>query len=238
MKTVIVTGASSGIGEATARKLVQSGYNVMLAARRTERLQAIVEELGEQTAFHATDVSKREDQQALAAATIERFGQVDALVSNAGIMPVSLLEKGDVEDWDRMIDVNLRGVLYGINAVLPAMVERKDGHIIIISSIAALETFPTSAVYSATKSGVRSMSDTLRKEMTAHGVRVTTIFPGGVKTELGTSIKDQSVLDMMGGVFDFEFLEPENLADSIAYVLGQPPSVCVGELMIRPTGQA
>ncbi len=172
MRTVIVTGASSGIGEATARKLVQSGYNVMLAARRTDRLQAIVEELGEQAAFHGADVRSREDQDALAAATIKRFGQVDALICNAGIMPVSLIQKGHVEDWDRMIDVNLRGVLYGINAVLPAMVERKDGHIIIISSIAALETFPSSAVYSATKSGVRSMSDTLRKEMTTHGVRV------------------------------------------------------------------
>ncbi|SIN62149.1 NADP-dependent 3-hydroxy acid dehydrogenase YdfG [Parasphingorhabdus marina DSM 22363] len=238
MRTAIVTGASSGIGEATARKLIADGYNVMLAARRADRLESLTEELGEHAAFHVTDVSSRADQEALAAATTERFGQVDALVCNAGIMPVSLIEKGDVEDWDRMIDVNLRGVLYGINAVLPRMVARKDGHVIIISSIAALENFPSSAVYSATKAGVRSMSDTLRKEMTAHGVRVTTIFPGGVKTELGSSIKDQSVLEMMGGVFNFEFLEPENLADSVAYVLNQPPSVCVGELMIRPTGQA
>lgn len=238
MRTVIVTGASSGIGEATARKLIADGYNVMLAARRADRLEALEAELGERAAFHVTDVSSRADQEALAVATTERFGQVDAVVCNAGIMPVSLIEKGDVEDWDRMIDVNLRGVLYGIHAVLPQMIDRKDGHVIIISSIAALQTFPSSAVYSATKAGVRSMSDTLRKEMTGHGVRVTTIFPGGVKTELGGSIKDQSVLEMMGGVFNFEFLEPENLADSVAYVLGQPPSVCVGELMIRPTGQA
>lgn len=238
MKTAIVTGASSGIGEATARVLVAAGYNVMLAARRTDNLAAITGELGDKAAYHMTDVANPDDHAALVEATDKRFGQVDALICNAGIMPVSLVEKRQRADWDRMIDVNMRAVMYGVDAVLPQMIERKDGHIVTVSSIAALMNFPSSSVYSATKAGIRMFGDALRKEMTAHNVRVTTVFPGGVKTELGNTITDSSVLDMMGQAFNFEFLEPEDIANGILYVLNQPPSVCVGEIMIRPTGQA
>ena len=237
MRTALITGASSGIGAATARVLAETGFNVMLVARREEKLRALVEEIGDAAAFHVADVADRDAMTAAAAATAERFGQLDVLVNNSGIMPASLLEKGDADDWDRMIDVNLRGVLNGIHAALPAMVERGDGHILTVSSTAAFETFPASAIYSGTKAGVRSIMDGLRKEMTRHGVRVTTVFPGGVTTELGGSIKDPSVLEMMGATFDFDFLEPKHLARGILYAIDQPPEVCVGELTIRPTGQ-
>ncbi|MAN61421.1 MAG: oxidoreductase [Parvibaculum sp.] len=237
-RTAIVTGASSGIGEATCRSLVKNGYQVMMAARRTDRLEKVAAELGDAAAFHATDVANRDDLKALVAATNERFGQTDILINNAGVMPLSFFQASRVDEWEQMIDVNLKGVLYGIDAVLPQMVERRDGHIINISSVAGLNARPSSGVYAATKFGVRAISDGLRQEMTSQNVRVTVICPGGVKTELGDSIKDEAVREAAKTLFNFEFLEPENIADAILYSLNQPPSVCVGEIVIRPTEQA
>ncbi len=237
-RTAIVTGASSGIGEATSRALVKQGYQVMMAARRTDRLEKVAEELGEAAAFHATDVTNRDDLKALVAATDERFGHTDVLINNAGVMPLSFFQASRVDEWDQMIDVNLKGVLYGIDAVLPQMIARRDGHIVNVSSVAGLNARPSSGVYAATKFGVRAVSDGLRQEMTSHNVRVTVICPGGVKTELGDSIKDETIKEAAKTMFNFEFLEPENIADAILYVLNQPSSVCVGEIVIRPTEQA
>ncbi len=237
-RTAIVTGASSGIGGAVARKLVADGYNVMMAARRADRLEALAAELGDSAAYYAADVTNPDDLKALVAATDAAFGQTDVLINNAGIMPLSPMSGRRTEDWDHMIDVNVRGVLHGIDAVLPQMMERKDGHIINISSVAGLSATPISAVYSATKFGVRAISDGLRQEMTNHNVRVTVVSPGGVNTELADSITDQNLRAALESHLTFDFMEPENIADAVAYVLEQPASVCVGEIVIRPTGQA
>ena len=236
-KTAIVTGASSGIGVAVSKKLVDEGYNVMMAARRVDRLEALAAELGEKAAFRATDVTSAEDLIALVAATDETFGQTDVLINNAGIMPLSPMSGRRTEDWDNMIDVNVRGVLHGIDAVLPQMIERKDGHIINVSSVAGLAVTPISSVYSATKFGVRAISDGLRQEMTGHNVRVTIVTPGGVNTELADSITDSNLRAALEAHLTFDFLEPENIADAVVYALDQPASVCVGEIVIRPTGQ-
>ncbi len=237
-RTAIVTGASSGIGVAVSKKLVELGYNVMMAARRVDRLEELAKELGDKAAYRATDVTNPDDLKALVEATDAAFGQTDILVNNAGIMPLSPMSGRRTEDWDNMIDVNLRGVLHGIDAVLPQMAERQDGHIVNVSSVAGLAVTPISAVYSATKFGVRAISDGLRQEMTGRNVRVTVVTPGGVNTELADSITDKNLRTALEAHLTFDFLEPENIADAVAYALEQPASVCIGEIVIRPTGQA
>lgn len=238
VRTAIITGASSGIGAAVASRLHADGMNVMLAARRADRIEAQANELGDRASFCVTDVTERDDVAALVAATDERFGQVDVLVNNAGIMPVSPMAMGLVDDWDDMIDVNVRGTLHGINAVLPQMIERRDGHIVNISSVAGHTTSPATSVYSATKYSVRAISDGLRQEMTAHNVRVSVISPGGVNTELGESITVDAIKSALQERLDFDFLEPGDIAESVSWVLGLPPTVCIGEMIVRPTGQA
>ena len=237
-RTAIVTGASSGIGVAVSKQLVEEGYNVMMAARRVDRLEALAADLGERAAFRATDVTNPDDLAALVEATDAAFGQTDVLINNAGIMPLSPMSGRRTSDWDQMIDVNVRGVLHGIDAVLPQMIERKDGHIINVSSVAGLAVTPISSVYSATKFGVRAISDGLRQEMTAHNVRVTIVTPGGVNTELADSITDENLRAALEAHLTFDFLEPESIADAVVYALDQPASVCIGEIVIRPTGQA
>lgn len=185
-KAVVITGASSGMGAAAARHLAGKGAAVVLGARRTDRIDALVAEIteaGGKAIAVATDVTKRDDLQRLVAAAVETYGRIDVLINNAGVMPLSPLERVKVDEWDQMIDVNLKGVLYGVAAALPHMIAQKSGHIINVSSVAGHKLFGGSAVYSATKFAVRALSEGLRQEMAPHNIRTTIISPGAVKTD-------------------------------------------------------
>jgi NADP-dependent 3-hydroxy acid dehydrogenase YdfG len=185
-KVVMITGASSGLGEATARRLAASGAKLMLAARREDRLKdlvAAIEKTGGTAVYRITDVADRAQVQALADATLETYGRIDVLINNAGLMPLSPLDQLKVDEWDQMIDVNIKGVLYGIAAVLPTMRQQKFGHVINLSSVAGHKVFPSSAVYCATKYAVRAISEGLRLESKGE-IRSTNISPGAVATEL------------------------------------------------------
>ncbi len=235
-KSIIITGASSGIGAATAKVLAERGAKLMLAARREDRLKELVDQLGEPTRYRVTDVSNHDDMLQLGEETEKCFGKVDVLVNNAGIMPLSFFTSRKVEEWDRMIDVNIKGVLYGVDAVLPSMMERGDGHIINVSSVAGHKVRPSSGVYAGTKYAVRAISEGLRQEC-AGKVRVTTISPGAVATELATTITDEAVRSNLGGTFDFDFLSGEDIANAIAFAIEAPNNMAVNEILVRPIGQ-
>jgi NADP-dependent 3-hydroxy acid dehydrogenase YdfG len=234
-KIVLVTGASSGIGEGIARTLAAAGATLMLGARRTDRLESLAEELRQQGARVATrrlDVTDRADVAAFAEAGRAAFGRVDAIVNNAGIMPLSPMAALKVDEWDRMIDVNIKGVLYGIAAVLPEMLARGSGHIVNIASIGALAVSPTAAVYCATKFAVRAISDGLRQE---HGdLRVTCIHPGVVESELAGTITDPATADLMHAYRSIA-LKPDAIGRAVRYALEQPEDVDVNEIVVRPT---
>jgi len=239
-KVVIITGASSGIGEATAKLLAQQGAKVVLAARREERLQAVVKEIeqaGGEAVYFKADVVSSEDMQQLAQFALKQFGRIDVLVNNAGIMPVSRLNELRVAEWDQMIDVNIKGVLYGIAAVLPIMREQQAGHIINVSSVAGYEISPTSAVYSATKYAVRAISEGLRKEEApSSNIRSTIIAPGMTETELlhtVTSPEVQAMAEHIGSLA----ISPYSIARAIAYAINEPEDTGVNEIIIRPTAQ-
>lgn len=235
-KSVIVTGASSGIGAATARKLAAAGAQVMLAARREDRLKALAAEIGGDVKWRVTDVANHGDMLKLGEEAIKTFGKVDVIVNNAGIMPLSPLANRRVAEWDQMIDVNIKGVLYGIDAVLSHMLERKEGHVINVSSVAGLMTNPTSAVYSGTKHAVKAISEGLRKE-TAGVIRVTCIYPGKVNTELGFSIKDPAVLAGIGSRFNFKGLDAEDIAEAVHFAIASARNMGVNDIVIRPIEQ-
>jgi len=239
-KVVIITGASSGIGEATAKLLAQQGAKVVLAARREERLQTIVKEIeqaGGEAAFFKADVVSSEDMQQLAQFALEQFGRIDVLVNNAGIMPVSRLHELRVAEWDQMIDVNIKGVLYGIAAVLPIMREQQAGHIINVSSVAGYEISPTSAVYSATKYAVRAISEGLRKEESPSShIRSTIIAPGITETELLNTVTSPEVQAMAEHIGNLA-ISPYSIARAIAYAINEPEDTGVNEIIIRPTAQ-
>ena len=237
-KVVLVTGASSGIGEATARHLASLGYVVVLGARRVERLQVLADEIrssGGGAEFRALDVTDRDDMQGFADFAVQKFGRIDVLVNNAGVMPLSPLHELKVDEWDRMIDVNIRGVLHGIASVLPAMRERKSGQIINVSSIGAHRVSPTAAVYCATKFAVNAISEGLRQENT--DVRVTIISPGVVESELADTISDPASRELMKG-YRAIALQPEAIARAIAYAVAQPEDVNTTEMIVRPTAGA
>lgn len=234
-KVVLVTGASSGIGEATARLLIKQGHRVVLGARRTDRLGALAEELrssGGKVEFRSLDVTKMEDMRDFVAFAEAKCGPADVIVNNAGVMPLSPLNALKVAEWDRMIDVNVRGVLHGIAATLPGMEARGRGHIINISSIGGHAVSPTAAVYCATKYAVRAISDGLRQE--TDKIRVTVVSPGVVESELADSISDARARDAMKA-FRRVALAPEAIARAIAYAIEQPEDVDVSELVVRPT---
>lgn len=235
-KVIVITGASSGMGAATAGKLAKLGAKVVLAARREEQLQALVAAAGDNAMYVATDVSRQPDVDNLMARAIDRFGKVDVWWNNAGIMPVSFLDEGKVADWDRMIDVNIKGVLYGIHAVLPHMLERGNGHILTTSSVAGLKTFLSSGVYSGTKFAVRAIMDTLREE-TAGKIKVTTIYPGMVDTELGHDITSPKVAAMFSQMAGMPRLHPDAIADAVIYAISQPGNVTVNDITLRPVEQ-
>ena len=238
-KVVAVTGASSGIGEATARYLSKHGAAVMLGARRDDRLKALAAELerdsGKADAM-VVDVTRRTDLAAFVKQTQERFGRIDVLVSNAGLMPLSLLDELKVDEWDRMIDVNIRGVLHGIAAALPIFRTAGSGHFINIASVSGMNVAPTTAVYSATKFAVRALSEGLRQEAGSK-IRVTMISPGAVQTELAETISNADLKKRVQA-FQGIAIPPLAIAQAIAFAIEQPADVDVNEIVVRPTAQS
>jgi NADP-dependent 3-hydroxy acid dehydrogenase YdfG len=238
-KVIVITGASSGIGEATARLLASQGARVVLGARRSERLEALAAEIRNQggtAEYRATDVVREEDVQALVDLALERFGRVDVLVNNAGVMPLSPMAALKIGEWNRMIDVNIRGVLHGIAAVLPSMQQRRAGQIINVASIGAYKPIATGAVYCATKAAVVSLSEALRQEVGAD-IRVTVVSPGVTESDLAETISDGATLEMIRE-FRRDAIPASAIAEAIAYAIGQPAAVDVSELVIRPTSSA
>lgn len=235
-KVVVITGASSGIGEATARLLARQGATVVLGARRTDRLESIASDInaaGGRAEFRALDVTDRKDVQDFIDFAVSRFDRVDVLVNNAGVMPLSRLEALKVDEWDRMIDVNIRGVLHGIAATLPLMQRQRAGQIINIASIGAYAVSPTAAVYCATKYAVRAISEGLRQEV-GGDIRVTVIAPGVTESELADSISDEGGRAEMKA-FRKIAISADAIARAITYAIEQPADVDVSELIVRPT---
>ncbi|MBK3737251.1 SDR family NAD(P)-dependent oxidoreductase [Azospirillum brasilense] len=234
-KTILITGASSGIGEGTARVLGAAGAKLVLGARRTDRLEALAADIragGGTAEVRALDVTSREDMAAFAAFAQERFGRIDVLVNNAGVMPLSPMASLKVEEWDRMIDVNIRGVLYGIAAVLPVMNGQGFGQIINIASIGALAVSPTAAVYCATKYAVRAISDGLRQEN--ERLRVTCVCPGVVESELAHTITDPEAEELMRS-YRAVSIKPDAIGRAILHAIKQPDDVDTNEIVVRPT---
>jgi NADP-dependent 3-hydroxy acid dehydrogenase YdfG len=233
-KVVLVTGASSGIGAAIAAELGRAGATVVMGARRTDRLQALAAEIeaaGGTARAHALDVTARQAVLDFAAGAEAEFGRVDVLVNNAGIMPLSPLAAMKVDEWDAMIDVNIRGVLHGIAAVLPGMQKRGQGHVINIASIGAYQVSPTAAVYCATKYAVRAITEGLRQEMDR--VKVTLVSPGVVTSELADTISDETARAAMRGYRSMA-IAPEAIARAVRFAIEQPADVDVSELVVRP----
>ena len=241
-KVVMITGASSGIGEATARLLSSRGAKLIITARRLDRLDAIAAELGNQgydVVPLAVDVSDRHQVEQSKDLALERFGRIDVWINNAGLMPLSYIEKLHVDEWERMVDVNIKGVLYGVAAVLPVMVQQDDGHIINIASVAGHKVGLGGVVYSATKFAVRAITEGLRMELVSrhHHIRTTVISPGLVETELLNMTTDTEALDALKARVSGEPLRAENVAEAIAYAIEQPAGMAVNEILVRPTEQ-
>ncbi|WP_189701752.1 SDR family oxidoreductase [Streptomyces chromofuscus] len=237
-KAVLITGASSGIGEATARRLAELGHRVLLGARRTRRLAALAEELraeGASVSHHELDVTSLDSMCAFAAAGLEAYGHIDVLINNAGVMPLSPIADLRIAEWEQMIDVNLRGVLHGIAAVLPQMQRQAAGHIVNVSSVSGHRVDPTAAVYSATKFAVAAVSEGLRQE--SRDIRVTVISPGFTQSELthrGGSAEAQAAARAAAEQLA---IPASAIADAIAFAIDQPAHVDVNELIVRPTAQ-
>ena len=248
----IVTGASSGIGEATARRLARHGARVVLAARRADRLEELSAGIaadGGTALAVPTDIADRDAVGALIERTREAFGRIDVLINNAGIMPLSPLAQRRMDDWDRMIDVNLKGVLYAIGHVLPTMLEQGTGHVVNVSSVAGRRVMSDAVVYCATKHGVHAISEGLRAELAElsqrrtdpqpNSIRVTTVAPGVVRTELPDSILDESTQARWGTYLrEFEApLSADEIADAMVYALTCPEHVNINEILVRPVRQ-
>jgi NADP-dependent 3-hydroxy acid dehydrogenase YdfG len=239
-KVVVITGASSGLGEATARHLSAEGAAVVLGARRAERIQALAEGLtaaGGRALAVATDVTDRDQVRRLVDAAVETYGRIDVLINNAGLMPQSPLERLKVDEWDRMIDVNIKGVLYGIAAALPHMQRQQAGHIINVSSVAGHKVRPAGVVYSATKHAVRVISEGLRQEVKPWNIRTTVISPGAVATELPGSITEPDVAKSMHEYYDRFAIPADSFARAVAFAMSQPEDVDINEILYRPTRQ-
>ena len=235
-KVVAITGASSGIGEATARLLASQGAKVVLGARRADRLETLTGELrskGGEARYKALDVTKREDVDAFVAFTLKEYGRLDVLINNAGVMPLSKLDELKLDEWNRMIDVNIRGVLHGIAAGLPVMKRQKAGQFINLSSIGGHSVVPTAAVYCATKYAVLAISEGLRQEVGAD-IRVTVISPGVTQSELAETISDPASREYMRE-FRKDAIPADAIARAISYAISQPADVDVSEIIIRPT---
>ncbi|WP_316744131.1 SDR family oxidoreductase [Pedobacter antarcticus] len=238
-KVIVITGASSGIGWAAAKKLSEQGAIVSLGARRLDRLKSLVEEItsnGGRAYARTTDVTKREDLENLVADTIKEFGKVDVIVNNAGVMPLSLIESLKYDEWDQMIDVNIKGVLNGIAAVLPYFKAQKSGQVINVSSVAGHLVSPTSAVYSATKYAVRAISEGFRQEVKPYNIRTTIISPGLTESELSQTISVEEVKTSIDELRKMS-IPAVSIANAIAYAISQTEEVDTSEIIIRPTLQ-
>ena len=237
-KVVVITGASSGLGEATARLLAQESAHIVLGARRLDRLQALAAAIGlPADAAIETDVTDRDQVKRLVDYAVNAHGRIDVLINNAGLMPHSPLERGRVEDWERMIDVNFKGVLYGIAAALPHMTKQKSGHIINVSSVAGRKVRPGSAVYAATKAAVLMLSEGLRQEVKHYNIRTTVISPGAVQSELPQSITEADVAKGIQSFYETYAIPAASFARMVAFAISQPDDVDVNEILFRPTAQ-
>lgn len=239
-KVVVITGASSGLGAATARRLASEGAKVVLGARRADKLEALVEEIGQaggNALAVATDVTKRDDVRKLVDSAVERFGQIDVMLNNAGLMPLAPYDRLKVDEWDRMIDVNIKGVLYGIAAALPHMQARKSGHIINVSSVYGHIVVPGAGVYCGTKWAVRAISEGLRQEVKPYNLRTTIISPGAVATELLDQISQKDILDKIKDFVAEIAVPADTFARMVSFAISQPDDVDVSEILFRPTVQ-
>lgn len=240
-KVAIITGASSGIGYATSLTLSKAGIKVAVGARRTERLQELEKQIiknNGEILVQKTDVTRKSDCDSLVNTIVEKWGKVDILINNAGLMPLSYFKNGKVEEWEQMIDVNIKGVLYCTSAVVPYMLEKKSGHIINISSVAGRIVFAGGSVYCATKHAIAALSEGLRKELSpTYNIRVTCIEPGAVETELLESITDESMTGFIQATKNMETLRSDDIANAILYAVQAPGHVNVNEILIRPTAQ-
>ena len=239
-KIIVITGASSGMGEATARELAAQGAKVVLGARRADRLDAIVKDIinaGGQAVAVVTDVTKLEDVRKLVDTAKKTYGRVDVIFNNAGLMPLSPLESQRIDEWNRMIDVNMKGTLYGIAAALPYMKEQKSGHVINVSSVYGHKVVATGAVYCATKHAVRAISEGLRQEVANYNIRVTTISPGAVTTELTSHISEPGLGETVSKIVSDIGVPASTMASMVAFAISQPDDVDVNEILFRPTAQ-
>jgi NADP-dependent 3-hydroxy acid dehydrogenase YdfG len=239
-KVVVITGASSGMGEAAAQHLAAQGANVVLGARRIERLQSLADELNNQggkALAVETDVTDPNQVQRLVDEAVQTYGRVDVIINNAGLMPHSPLERLKIDDWNRMIDVNIKGVLYGIAAVIPYMKEQKSGHIINVSSVAGHKVRAGGVVYAATKHAVRVISEGLRQEVKPYNIRTTVISPGAVDTELPSSATEPDVAENLHKFYKECAIPADSFARAVAFAMSQPEEVDINEILFRPTRQ-
>ena len=239
-KVVVITGASSGLGEATARHLSALGANVVLGARRVDRIQALAAELastGGKAIAIVTDVTDFVQVKRLVDAAVQTYGRVDVMINNAGLMPHSPLERLKIDDWDRTIDVNIKGVLYGIAAALPHMKQQKSGHIINVSSVAGHKVTPGGAVYAATKHAVRALTEGLRQEVKPYNIRTTIISPGAVATELPDSVTEPDVAENVHKFYEKFAIPADSFARAVVFAMSQPDDVDINEILFRPTRQ-
>ena len=237
-KVIIITGASSGLGESTARRLADRGAKLVLAARREDRLKSLADELtakGADVLWQVTDVTDRKQVESLAAAAKKKFGRIDVLINNAGLMPLAPLDALKVDEWEQMIDVNIKGVLYGIAAVLPTMREQHSGHVINLSSVAGHKVFAGGAVYCATKYAVKALSEGLRMEA-GDEIRSTNISPGAIATELTSTITDPNAAEAAEELYKVA-IDADAVARAIVYAIEQPHDVDINEIILRPTAQ-
>jgi len=240
-KVVIITGASSGIGEATAKLLAGKGAKVVLGARREDKLKLIADEItktGGQAIYRELDVTKQSDNDAIVKLAKEKFGRVDVIFLNAGLMPNSPLSALKTDDWHQMVDVNVKGVLNGVAAVLPEFIAQKSGHVITTSSVAGLKAYPNGAVYGGTKWFVRDFMEVLRMESAMEGtnIRTATIYPAAINTELGT-ISDKGTAEGMQAVYDQYGISPDRIAEVVAFAIDAPEDTTINELTVGPANQ-
>ena len=239
-KVVVITGASSGLGEAAARLISAQGASVVLGARRVDRIKSLAGELtrnGGKALAIPTDVTDYDQVKKLVDAAVQSYGRIDVMINNAGLMPHSPLERLKIDEWNRMIDVNIKGVLYGIAAALPYMKQQKAGHIINVSSVAGHKVTPAGAVYAATKHAVRALSEGLRQEVKPYNIRTTVISPGAVATELPNSITEPDVAERIHEFYETFAIPADSFARTVVFAMSQPEEMDVNEILFRPTRQ-
>jgi NADP-dependent 3-hydroxy acid dehydrogenase YdfG len=238
-KVVVITGASSGLGEATARLLSAQGASVILGARRADSLQSLADELtgsGGKALAKTTDVTQYDQVKGLVDAAVQAFGHIDVMINNAGLMAQAPLERLKIDEWNQMIDINVKGVLYGIAAALPYMKQQKAGHFINVSSVAGHKVRPGGAIYAATKHAVRALSEGLRQEVKPYNIRTTVISPGAVATELPKGTTEPDIAEKVRKVYEIA-IPAESFARAVAFAISQPEDVDVNEILFRPTRQ-